>query len=91
MLVHYKGGRSWLKVTLNRKSIYFSKENDFTVDVKNQEVINHIFGLSNHDEFEAVENQKEKPEQPEKQEENIPDLSHTVIQHKKPGRKPKDK
>lgn len=47
------------EVTLNRKPYYFTKENNRTLDIKDQSVINYIFGLPNRAEFEVVVNPEE--------------------------------
>lgn len=55
MLIRYKGGRSRYEVALNRKPYYFVPENNKTLDIKEQAVVNYIFSLPNREEFEAVE------------------------------------
>jgi hypothetical protein len=52
--VRYVGGRGWIKIFLNRKSYIFSKENNRTLDIKDQNVLNHIFSLNNRAEFQVV-------------------------------------
>lgn len=63
MKIRYKGGRSWLKVVLNRVPYFFSKENNYVLDIKDQAVINHIFSLSNRAEFEVVADESKQEEQ----------------------------
>lgn len=55
MKIKYVGGRSWLKVTLNRKSYIFTKENGRMLDITDQLVINHILSLPNRAEFTVME------------------------------------
>lgn len=54
MKIRYIGGRTHYAVSLNRKSYYFTLENNRTLDIKDQSVINHIFSLSNRAEFQVV-------------------------------------
>ena len=54
MKIRYRGKRSWHKVTYERKSFYFTKVNQKTLEINDQKVINHIFSLGNRTEFEAV-------------------------------------
>ena len=54
MLVRYKGGRSRMDVSFNRKPYYFTPENNRILDIQDQTVINYIFSLPNRAEFEAV-------------------------------------
>lgn len=58
MRIKYTGGRSWLKVTLNRESYIFTKENGRMLDITNQAVINHILSLPNRAEFTVIETPK---------------------------------
>ena len=48
------GGRSRYDVSFNRKPYYFTPENNRTLDIQEQAVINYIFSLDNRAEFEAV-------------------------------------
>ena len=60
MLIKYKGGRSHYEVSFNRMPYYFTLENNRTLDIKDQNVINYIFSLPNRQEFEAVDSVEEK-------------------------------
>lgn len=60
MLVRYKGGRSRYDISFNRKPYYFTPENNRTLDIKDQNVINYIFSLPNRAEFEAVGEEEPK-------------------------------
>ena len=63
MKIRYKGGRSHYEVSYNRKPYYFTLQNNRTVDIQEQAVINYIFSLPNRTEFEAViEEPKPQPE-----------------------------
>lgn len=55
MLIKYSGGRTWYDVTLNRKSYVFTKENNRTLDIKDQAAINYILSLPNRGEFTVIE------------------------------------
>lgn len=56
MLIRYRGGRPGLyKVMYNRKPILFTPEDNWTVDIKEQEIRDYIFTLPNNYEFEAIE------------------------------------
>lgn len=55
MRIAYIGGRSRIKVSPNRKSYYFTPENDRTLDIEDQNIINYIFSLPNRAEFQAVD------------------------------------
>jgi len=52
--IRYIGGRSRYDVSFNRKPYYFTPENNRTLDIKDQVVVNYIFSLPNRAEFEAV-------------------------------------
>lgn len=54
MKIRYKGGKTWYKVSPNRIPYIFNIENNRTLDIKDQAVINYIFSLPNNAEFEAV-------------------------------------
>ena len=54
MKIRYIGGRSRYDVSFNRKPYYFTPENNRTLDIKDQVVVNYIFSLPNRAEFEAV-------------------------------------
>lgn len=54
MRIKYKGGRSMFRIALNRKAYYFTKKNNRVLNIKEQEIINYIFSLSNRAEFEVV-------------------------------------
>ena len=54
MKIRYRGGRIFYKVTFNRVPYCFTPENDMVLDIKEQEVIDYIFHLSNNAEFETV-------------------------------------
>jgi len=54
MRIKYTGGRTWIEIVLNRKSYYFTKENDRILDITDQAVINYIFSLPNRAEFEVM-------------------------------------
>ena len=60
MRILYTGGRTWLKVTLNRESLYFTKENGRAVEIDNSAMINHIFNLPNRGEFRVAMEEQEK-------------------------------
>ena len=64
MKIRYKGGRTHLKISLNRIPYYFTKENNRILDIKDQAVINYIFSLPNKAEFEVVM-EETKPITPE--------------------------
>ena len=55
MLIRYKGGRSRFEVNFNRQSYNFSIDNNRTIEISDQKVINYIFSLSNRHEFEPIE------------------------------------
>lgn len=59
MRIKYKGGRTHLKISLNRKPYYFTPENNRILDIQDQAVINYIFSLPNNAEFEAVMEEKQ--------------------------------
>lgn len=85
MVLHYKGGRSHYKVSLGRKPYYFTKENNRTLDIKDQSVINYIFSLPNRQEFEVIENIPVEPaERAEDQRVILPKMF--VEDKKNPGR-----
>ena len=65
MKIRYKGGRTWYEVVYNRTPYCFTKENNFTCEITSQAIVNYIFGLSNHAEFEAV--MELKAEQPKEE------------------------
>ena len=60
MKIIYTGGRTWLKVTLNRESLYFTKENGRAAVTDNPAMINHIFSLPNRGEFRVAMEEQEK-------------------------------
>ena len=61
MKILYTGGKTWLKVTLNRESLYFTKENGRAAETDNPAMINYIFSLPNRGEFRvAMEEPKEQ-------------------------------
>ena len=62
MLIKYIGGRSRFEVSLNRKPYYFTPENNKTVNIEDQAVINYIFGLPNRQEFTVVDEPLPTPE-----------------------------
>lgn len=65
MRIRYTGGRSRYEVNYNRTPFYFTPENNHTLDIQDQKVINYIFSLPNR-EFEAVmEEAKPQTIQPE--------------------------
>lgn len=83
--IRYKGGRSCLKVVLNRIPYYFNKENNRVLDIKDQAVINYIFSLDNRAEFEVV---AEEPKQ-EEQKVSLPEMLSQPVENilkKKAGR-----
>lgn len=55
MKIQYTGGRSWLRVILNRKSYIFTKENGRTLDIPEQAAINYILSLPNRAEFTVID------------------------------------
>ncbi len=55
MIIKYTGGRSWFKVSLNRKPYYFNPENDRILETKDESLINYIFSLPNKSEFRIIE------------------------------------
>lgn len=57
MVIQYIGGRSRVKVSPNRKSYNFTPENNRTLDIKEQNIIDYIFSLPNRAEFRAIESQ----------------------------------
>lgn len=59
MWIKYLGGRTLYSVDYERKGYNFTLENNRTLEIKDQKVINYIFSLPNRAEFEAVE-----PEEP---------------------------
>lgn len=61
--IRYKGGRSCLKVVLNRVPYFFNKENNYILDIKDQAVINYIFSLPNRTKFEVVMDKPKEEEQ----------------------------
>lgn len=69
MLIKYKGGRSFFKVSLDRKPYYFTPENNHIADIQDQAVINYIFSLSNRAEFEVVMEEPKPETKPEIKEE----------------------
>ena len=101
MKIRYTGGRTWIEVVLNRVPYIFSKENNLTLDIKNQAVVNHIFSLPNRAEFEAVVEEigPIKKEIKEQREDNLKcsicgfiaksgqGLLVHIAKHKKPGGK----
>ena len=62
MKIKYIGGRSSFEVTLNRKAYYFNKENNRTLEINNQGLINYIFSLHNRYEFIVVDEDVKKEE-----------------------------
>ncbi len=64
MRVVYKGGRTWYEVVLNRKSYIFTKENNRTLDISDQAVINYIFSLPNRGEFSVLVEEKPQEKNP---------------------------
>lgn len=62
MLIHYRGGRSHLRVTYGRRMFHFTPENKFILDIIDQEVRDFIFKLPNSFEFEAIERESLKEE-----------------------------
>ncbi len=70
--IRYIGGRAWFQVAFNRKKYYFTKENNRTLEIKDQATVNHIFSLGNRTQFEVVveepnqENQSKEEIAPEK-------------------------
>lgn len=55
MFIKYKGGRSRYDISLNRKTYSFTPENNRTLEIRDQALINRIFRLINNAEFEVVE------------------------------------
>jgi len=55
VLIKYVGRRTSYLVRFGRVPYIFSKENDFTLDIKDKPVVSYIFGLTNKDEFEVLE------------------------------------
>ena len=55
MLIKYCGGRTVYTISPNRKSYHFNKDNDRTLDIKEQDIINYIFSLPNRNEFTVIE------------------------------------
>ena len=43
-----------MDISYNRKPYYFTPENNRTLDIQDQAVVNYIFSLPNRAEFEAV-------------------------------------
>lgn len=54
MKIRYIGGRSRYDVALNRKSYYFTPENNRILDTEDQHLIDYIFHLPNSAEFQVV-------------------------------------
>ena len=61
MKIRYVGGRVQYTVSFNRKKVNFTRENDYTIEVTDQKLANHIGRLTNNTEFEfVVEENKEE-------------------------------
>ena len=88
MLIKYVGGRSWIRVILERKSYIFDLENKRTLDINDQRVINYIFSLPNNSEFQVVMEEK-KINQEVKEE--IKKDQQSGYSARKPGRPKKEK
>lgn len=54
MKIRYKGKRPRYEVTSNRKSYHFTPENNYTLDIQDQRLVNYIFGLPSRAEFEVI-------------------------------------
>lgn len=71
MLIKYIGSHGGVnkryEVSYGRKPYIFSNENDFTVDIKDMDVVRHIFSLPNNREFTVVETILIKEVYPEKE------------------------
>ena len=83
MLIKYVGGRTWMKVRLNRGEPYiFTEKNNRELEINDQKVINYIFGLPNSNEFEAVVEKKEPVKKPE----SIKGPEKKTVKFKKEGK-----
>lgn len=81
MLIRYIGGRSHYAVNMNRDKFYFNKENNKTLEIKDKAVINYIFHLPNHSEFEVVEQEVDVQVEETEEKSSVQNFSP-----KKPGR-----
>lgn len=55
MLIKYCGGRSHQKETLGRQSIYFTKENNYILDIKDQKMIDYLFLPMHNSQYRVIE------------------------------------
>ena len=55
MRIQYIGGRKQFSVSFNRKDYHFNLENNKILATRDQLLVNHIFSLANHHEFQIVE------------------------------------
>ena len=91
MLIRYIGKRDSIKVTLNRKDFFFSRENNKTIETCDQKLINYIFSLPNNFEFSVVPiaDIQEVSESPEPVVEKIKQEDNIVLFKKKKNKKKK--
>ena len=54
MKIKYVGGRNQGEICFARKDYFFTKDNDWTLDIKEKKVIDYIFNLPNRAHFEIV-------------------------------------
>jgi len=70
--IRYIGGRSWKKVSFNRgQPLFFTEENNRTVDIKDQKVIDHIFGSDERGQFQFVLEESEEDQNKSTEEKGI--------------------
>lgn len=88
MLIHYRGGREFYKVTYARRAFNFTPENKHTLDITEQVVKDFIFTLPNCFEFEAIEREplqevnsikKEIPKKEEKYRKAVEQYGQKII------------
>ena len=63
MKIRYVGGRDQGEICFARKDYFFTKDNNWTLDIKEKKVIDYIFSLPNRVHFEIVM-EEEKTEEP---------------------------
>lgn len=89
MLIRYVGGRSRVRISPNREAYNFTPENNRTLDIKDQRIIDYIFSLPNRAEFQAVDYIPEASFEEPNKVESILNTVNEVIK-KKAGRPKKE-
>lgn len=93
MLVKYVGRRTIYSIRFGRVPYNFSEENNFTLDIKEKQVVNYIFGLANKNEFEVFEviEKEESKEEPKEESKEVSKVKKAKKTGGKNGKRSKHK